>query len=72
MLVQGSSWSACPAIITTNSLDRKRKQEMEREAHLCVPGAPETHRGYYSLCFSIMAPMYILFQTDILSATHAE
>lgn len=72
MLAQGSSWDACLVIITTNSFDRKGKQE--REAHLYVPGAPKTLRGYQILCFSIMAPMYILSKLiqGLLSATHAE
>lgn len=39
MLVQGSSWDACLAIITTNSFDRKGKQERQTEVYL---GAPET------------------------------
>lgn len=71
MLVQGSSWDECLAIITTNSFDQKRKQEGEREACLYVPGASETLRGYYNLLFYYGTYVYFT-QTDILSATHAE
>lgn len=60
MVAQGSSWDACLAIITTNSLIGMGNRIGEGEGHLCVPGAPKTLQGYYNGCCSTMAPMYTL------------
>lgn len=55
IVVEGSSWDACLAVITANSCDWEGRQE-----NWCVPGAPETHTCYVSLCCFILWHLYLL------------
>lgn len=72
MPVQGSSWEVCFAIITTNSFDRKGKQEGERGGPSLRPRCPGDRLRLSEFVFSYYGTYVYFIQTDILSATHAE
>ena len=72
MLVQGSSWDACLAIITTNSFDWNGKQEKEKGGPSLCPGRPVDPPRLLKSVFFYYGTYVYFIQTDILSATHAE